>query len=462
MYHQFKQLADLDITNEPMEVGPTTHYVMGGVRVDGDTQMSNVPGLFAARRMRGRASTAPTASAATRSPICSSSANAPANTRRSSRRRIRRRRSTTDEVDRDAAARRSRRSTAAPQAKNPFQIQYDLQDMMQDLVGIVRTRRRDAAGARTASTSSESARAQVGTCRQPRIQPRLAHRPRPAQSADGLRSHHPLRDRAQGKPRRAFPRRLSRERSRSSRSSTSIIPQGRGRRDADSAASPIPPKCRTELKARSIEEIEVSSRWRKQRRLTAVRYARRRSNLARRRRTASSSTTRPRSPRAWSCSTPCTRSRPTQANDLACRWNCKAGKCGSCSAEINGKPKLMCMTRLNELDLDAAGHRRADASVPADPGSGDGCLVELPSQEEDQEVQAAQARRAGRHLADGAGRRRPRAGIPQVHRVLPVPGRVPRAARPPQARGVHRPALLRLHGRAGDAPARHRRPRCRS
>jgi succinate dehydrogenase / fumarate reductase, iron-sulfur subunit len=40
-----------------------------------------------------------------------------------------------------------------------------------------------------------------------------------------------------------------------------------------------------------------------------------------------------------------------QANDLAVRWNCKAGKCGSCSAEINGHPKLMCMTRLNELDL---------------------------------------------------------------------------------------------------------------
>src|SRR3954471_15280115 len=42
----------------------------------------------------------------------------------------------------------------------------------------------------------------------------------------------------------------------------------------------------------------------------------------------------------------------TQANDLACRWNCKAGKCGSCSAEINGKPRLMCMTRLSDLDLD--------------------------------------------------------------------------------------------------------------
>lgn len=40
-----------------------------------------------------------------------------------------------------------------------------------------------------------------------------------------------------------------------------------------------------------------------------------------------------------------------QANDLACRWNCKAGKCGSCSAEVNGKPKLMCMTRLDQIDI---------------------------------------------------------------------------------------------------------------
>src|SRR5450432_3815810 len=48
MYHQFKQLADIDITKEAMEVGPTTHYMMGGVRVNGDTQMSTVPGLFAA------------------------------------------------------------------------------------------------------------------------------------------------------------------------------------------------------------------------------------------------------------------------------------------------------------------------------------------------------------------------------------------------------------------------------
>src|SRR6185295_16354071 len=48
MYHQFKALGDIDITQEPMEVGPTTHYIMGGVHVNADTQMSDVPGLFAA------------------------------------------------------------------------------------------------------------------------------------------------------------------------------------------------------------------------------------------------------------------------------------------------------------------------------------------------------------------------------------------------------------------------------
>ena len=48
MYHQFMQLANLDITKEPMEIGPTTHYAMGGIRVNGDTQATNVRGLFAA------------------------------------------------------------------------------------------------------------------------------------------------------------------------------------------------------------------------------------------------------------------------------------------------------------------------------------------------------------------------------------------------------------------------------
>jgi succinate dehydrogenase / fumarate reductase flavoprotein subunit len=53
MYQQFKELADVDITNEPMEVGPTCHYMMGGVRVDAETQESTVPGLFAAGEVAG-------------------------------------------------------------------------------------------------------------------------------------------------------------------------------------------------------------------------------------------------------------------------------------------------------------------------------------------------------------------------------------------------------------------------
>ena len=68
MYHQFKKLADLDITTTPMEVGPTTHYVMGGVRVDADTPDVQGAGPVRRRRVRLRASTAPTGWAATRCP----------------------------------------------------------------------------------------------------------------------------------------------------------------------------------------------------------------------------------------------------------------------------------------------------------------------------------------------------------------------------------------------------------
>jgi succinate dehydrogenase / fumarate reductase flavoprotein subunit len=53
MYHQFKELADVDITKEPMEVGPAQHYVMGGVEVDPDTAVSHIPGLFAAGEVSG-------------------------------------------------------------------------------------------------------------------------------------------------------------------------------------------------------------------------------------------------------------------------------------------------------------------------------------------------------------------------------------------------------------------------
>jgi succinate dehydrogenase / fumarate reductase flavoprotein subunit len=138
MYHQFKELANIDITIEPMEVGPTTHYMMGGIRVDGDTQMSTLPGLFAAgecaaglhgaNRLGGNslsdlvvfgkragdyaAEFARTHGAGTLD------------------------KAQVEEAARDALAPFERAS--ASNGSGPYQLQQELQVMMQDLVGIVR------------------------------------------------------------------------------------------------------------------------------------------------------------------------------------------------------------------------------------------------------------------------------------------------------------------------------------
>ena len=138
MYHQFKQLADIDITREPMEIGPTTHYVMGGIRVDGDTQMSTVPGLFAAgecaaglhgaNRLGGnslsdllvfgkRAGEAAAQFAGKRARASSASAQL-------------------DTIAAEALGPFERGQRAG--AESSFQVQHDLQTMMQNLVGIVR------------------------------------------------------------------------------------------------------------------------------------------------------------------------------------------------------------------------------------------------------------------------------------------------------------------------------------
>ena len=140
-----------------------------------------------------------------------------------------------------------------------------------------------------------------------------------------------------------------------------------------------------------------------------------------------------------------------QAGDLAVRWNCKAGKCGSCSAEINGMPKLMCMTRLNTLPL--------DKPVTVEPMKAFPHMKDLVTdvswnyevKKRIPKFQPRQARRGGWHLAHRAGRRRTSAGVSQVHRVLSLSGRVPRLARSSHARTIHRSAIPGLHGSAGDA-----------
>src|SRR6516164_7068071 len=136
MYHQFKQLADLDITKEPMEIGPTTHYIMGGIRVNGDSQMSNVPGLFAAgeaaaglhgaNRLGGNSlsdllvfgrraglAAAEYANKQTSPPI--------------------------ESAQIDHAARQALSPFECSAGENPYAIHQDLQEVMQNLVGIFRT-----------------------------------------------------------------------------------------------------------------------------------------------------------------------------------------------------------------------------------------------------------------------------------------------------------------------------------
>jgi len=136
MYHQFKQLADIDITKEPMEVGPTTHYMMGGVRVDGDTQMSSVPGLFAAGEVAAGLHGANRLGGNSLSDLLvfgmRAGKYAAEFAARQSSARI-------DTQQADAVVRAALEPfNGQGGAEGPYQVEHDLQTMMQELVGIVR------------------------------------------------------------------------------------------------------------------------------------------------------------------------------------------------------------------------------------------------------------------------------------------------------------------------------------
>jgi succinate dehydrogenase / fumarate reductase flavoprotein subunit len=136
MYHQFKELADLDITKEPMEVGPTTHYVMGGIRVDADTQMSTIPGLFAcgecasgingANRLGGNSLSDLIVFGKLAGECAAKFARENGAVRADETRVTRAIQEVLAPFDRGATG------------ENPYKVQSDLQDTMQALVGIVR------------------------------------------------------------------------------------------------------------------------------------------------------------------------------------------------------------------------------------------------------------------------------------------------------------------------------------
>jgi succinate dehydrogenase / fumarate reductase flavoprotein subunit len=136
MYHQFKQLAGLDITTEPMEVGPTTHYIMGGVRVDADTQMSSVPGLFAAGECAAGINGANRLGGNSLSDLLvfgkRAGEHAAAFADRNPAGRV-------DERQVEAASKRALEPfERGHTGENPYALQQELQGVMQDLVGIVR------------------------------------------------------------------------------------------------------------------------------------------------------------------------------------------------------------------------------------------------------------------------------------------------------------------------------------
>ena len=152
MYHQFKQLAGIDITQEtPMEVGPTTHYVMGGIRVDPDSQMSTVPGLFAAgecaaglhgaNRLGGNSLSDLLVFGKLAGEHAATFAQTPGDVTINP-----------DQVDEIAriALEPFERATSD---EGPYQLQYELQDLMQRSSGYRTDRRRAHAGGRGAAAA---------------------------------------------------------------------------------------------------------------------------------------------------------------------------------------------------------------------------------------------------------------------------------------------------------------------
>ncbi len=135
MYHQFKQLADIDITQQPMEVGPTTHYIMGGVRVDSDTQMTRLPGLFAAGECAAGINGANRLGGNSLSDLLVFGKRAGEFAAKFAKQN-----SLGEIPDHqiDGVAHEALAPFDRADGENPYQIQQDLQELMQNNVGIVR------------------------------------------------------------------------------------------------------------------------------------------------------------------------------------------------------------------------------------------------------------------------------------------------------------------------------------
>jgi succinate dehydrogenase / fumarate reductase flavoprotein subunit len=151
MYHQFKELADVDITREPMEIGPTCHYVMGGVEVDADTEAAAVPGLYAVGECSGGMHGSNRLGGNSLSDLlvfgrrAGDAAAAYVDGLGGSRPEVSEESVRTAEqaalapFDPSTGSPSTSSGTGAEKTENPYTIQQDLQQAMNDLVGIIRT-----------------------------------------------------------------------------------------------------------------------------------------------------------------------------------------------------------------------------------------------------------------------------------------------------------------------------------
>jgi succinate dehydrogenase / fumarate reductase flavoprotein subunit len=137
MYHQFKELAGVDITTTPMEVGPTLHYIMGGIRVDADTAATTVPGLFAAGEVAGGMHGSNRLGGNSLSDLLVFGRRAGMGASDFAEGRTGTPTFETAEVE--AITAEALAPFARDDGESPYDLQRDLQETMQSLVGIIRT-----------------------------------------------------------------------------------------------------------------------------------------------------------------------------------------------------------------------------------------------------------------------------------------------------------------------------------
>ena len=425
MYHQYKELADVDITKEPMEVGPAQHYVMGGVEVDPDTGESCVPGLFAAGEVSGGMHGSNRLGGNSLSDLLVFGRRAGLGAAEYLD-NLGEKRPTPSEGEIAAAQAEALAPLERAVGENPYTVHSEVQETMFNLVGIIRNETEIKQALAELDKLRERAtvvRAEGGSAYNPGWHLALDLR-NIVLIADCVAQAALTRTESRGgHTREDFP-----EMSPEWRKVNLILhPRRRQGRAHQAADDPDAGRPARPVRAQRTEEVHDRGR-------TAVSRPGGESVMGNKVKL-----------KVWRGDSGqgelvdfeveandgevvldvLHRLQATQAGDLAIRWNCKAGKCGSCSMEINGKPRLACMTRMSLFEPTETITVTPMRTFPVirdlvtDVSFNYEKARQIPSFTPDPNVGLGEFRMQQVDVAAVAG-------IPQVHRVLPVPERLPR------------------------------------